>query len=170
MLRTAKPVLFALTACLWLTACENPSDRSPPGTGPAPSVANDTSAAAQFAAVRGPTRDAARVYGTYTRGCIAGAHQLAADSPRWQILNPQRNRAWGHPALLRFIDRLAASVATDGHRGLLVGDLAQPRGRPAAVGPQLSPGRPRCRHLADTPSCATPVGSRARSLRASLHG
>jgi penicillin-insensitive murein DD-endopeptidase len=130
MLRTAKPLLFALTACLWLTACENPSDRSPPGTGPAPSATTDTSAAAQFAAVRGPTQDEARVYGTYTRGCIAGAHQLTADSPRWQILNPQRNRGWGHPALLRFIDRLATNVAADGHRGLLVGDLAQPRGGP----------------------------------------
>jgi penicillin-insensitive murein endopeptidase len=130
MLRTAKPVLFALTACLWLAACENPADRSPPGAGPAPAATDGTSAAAQFAAVHSPTRDEARVYGTYTRGCIAGARQLAADSPRWQILNPQRNRAWGHPALLRFIDRLATSVAADGHRGLLVGDLAQPRGGP----------------------------------------
>ena len=130
MLRTSKPRLFALTICLWLAGCESPTDRPEPGASTASPAPSDTSAAAQFAAVHTATRDEARVYGTYTRGCVAGARQLAADSPRWQILNPSRNRAWGHPALLRFIDRLSTAVAADGHRGLLVGDLAQPRGGP----------------------------------------
>jgi penicillin-insensitive murein endopeptidase len=55
---------------------------------------------------------------------------LALDAPHWQVLNPSRNRAWGHPVLLGFIERLADGVAADGHRGLLVGDLSQPRGGP----------------------------------------
>ncbi len=127
---TRKAILIALGAILALTACENPDGKPAPGAMPEATSAPDTSAAAQFAAVRSPTQDEARVYGTYTRGCVAGARQLSADSPKWQILNPSRNRAWGHPALIRFIDRLATAVAADGHRGLLVGDLAQPRGGP----------------------------------------
>ena len=37
---------------------------------------------------------------------------------------------WGHPELVAFIEKLSGEVADDGYRGLLVGDLAQPRGGP----------------------------------------
>jgi penicillin-insensitive murein endopeptidase len=96
---------------------------------PAPVVIGDA-AAAHFAAVERGTEGPPRVVGNYTLGCIGGAEQLAPDGPHWQVLNPSRNRAWGHPALIGFIETLAGGVAGDGWRGLLVGDLAQPRGGP----------------------------------------
>ena len=88
-----------------------------------------------FAAQAGPAPGPARVIGSYVRGCVAGATALPADGPNWQVMRPSRNRAWGHPVLIAFLERLAAQAAgTAGWPGLLVGDLAQPRGGPMLTG------------------------------------
>ncbi len=113
----------------FLGACGSPNQVSEPLADPK-SPTDTRPAAEQFAAVSTPTTAPPRVFGAYTRGCIAGARQLPNDAPYWQVLNPSRNRAWGHPALIGFIEGLAGNVARDGHRGLLIGDLAQPRGGP----------------------------------------
>jgi penicillin-insensitive murein DD-endopeptidase len=49
-------------------------------------------------------------------------------------MRPSRNRNWGHPALLEFLGRLADAARRDGWPGLLVGDMAQPRGGPMPTG------------------------------------
>ena len=59
---------------------------------------------------------------------------MPADGPVWQVMRPSRNRAWGHPALIAFLQRLAAAGETVGWRGLLIGDMAQPRGGPMLTG------------------------------------
>jgi penicillin-insensitive murein DD-endopeptidase len=82
-----------------------------------------------------PAPGPAQAIGTYTRGCLEGAVQLPADGPYWQVMRPSRNRAWGHPALIAFIERLAArAAAVADWPGLLVGDIAQPRGGPMLTG------------------------------------
>jgi penicillin-insensitive murein endopeptidase len=46
-----------------------------------------------------------------------------------------RNRNWGHPRLLDFLERFAADArALDDWPGLLVGDMSQPRGGPMITG------------------------------------
>jgi penicillin-insensitive murein endopeptidase len=46
-----------------------------------------------------------------------------------------RNRTWGHPRLLDFLEHFAADArALDGWPGLLVGDMSQPRGGPMITG------------------------------------
>jgi len=45
-----------------------------------------------------------------------------------------RNRNWGHPALIRVLERLAAKAPRVGWPGLLVGDMSQPRGGPMLTG------------------------------------
>ena len=45
-----------------------------------------------------------------------------------------RNRNWGHPDLVAFLERLAEKVPKVGWPGLLVGDMAQPRGGPMLTG------------------------------------
>jgi penicillin-insensitive murein endopeptidase len=45
-----------------------------------------------------------------------------------------RNRNWGHPNLIKFIERFSAKVPTIGWHGLLIGDMAQPRGGPMISG------------------------------------
>jgi penicillin-insensitive murein endopeptidase len=88
-----------------------------------------------FGAVASPAPGPARSIGSYTKGCVAGATALPADGPNWQVMRPSRNRAWGHPVLIAFVERLAAEAAgTAGWPGLLVGDIAQPRGGPMLTG------------------------------------
>jgi len=46
-----------------------------------------------------------------------------------------RNRNWGHPELVAFLKRFSAAVAKQaGWPGILVGDMAQPRGGPLPFG------------------------------------
>jgi penicillin-insensitive murein endopeptidase len=121
----------AVLVVLTLVACEGRKPdvaKAPPAPIPVPT---GTSAAAQFAAVARPTMGEPQVYGSYTRGCIGGAEQLTLDAPRWQVLHPSRNRAWGHPTMIRVVRDIADGVAADGFGGLLIGDLAQPRGGPS---------------------------------------
>ncbi len=73
--------------------------------------------------------------GFYSLGCLAGAVELPSDGPHWQAMRPSRNRHWGLPVLVDFLETLAAEAAEkDGWPGLLVGDMAQPRGGPMADG------------------------------------
>jgi penicillin-insensitive murein DD-endopeptidase len=82
-----------------------------------------------------PAPGPARSIGSYARGCLAGAARLPADGPDWQVMRPSRDRTWGNPALIGFIERLAGAAARrDGWPGLLVGDLSQPRGGPMLTG------------------------------------
>ena len=77
----------------------------------------------------------ARAIGTYAKGCMAGGVALPVDGPAWQVMRLSRNRNWGHPRLIALIKRLAMEAkAADGWNGLLVGDLAQPRGGPMKSG------------------------------------
>jgi len=82
-----------------------------------------------------PAPGPARAIGDYSKGCVAGAVPLPADGTAWQIMRPSRNRAWGHPLLIAFLERLAAAApSAAGWPGLLVGDIGQPRGGPMLTG------------------------------------
>lgn len=88
-----------------------------------------------FGAVRSPASLAARSIGSYARGCLAGAAALPVDGPNWQAMRLSRNRNWGHPELIKLIQRLADEAwRYEGWQGLLVGDISQPRGGPMATG------------------------------------
>lgn len=74
-------------------------------------------------------------FGGYSRGCIAGAAELPETGPTWQAMRLSRNRNWGHPETLAFIERLSRFAATQqGWNGLYVGDISQPRGGPMLTG------------------------------------
>ena len=82
-----------------------------------------------------PAPLAARSIGTYNRGCLAGATALPINGKTWQVMRLSRDRNWGHPDLIHFLERLANKVPkVAGWPGLLVGDIAQPRGGPMLGG------------------------------------
>src|SRR6478609_9603913 len=88
-----------------------------------------------FGAVSAPAPLAARAIGSYARGCLAGGVSLPINGPDWQVMRLSRNRNWGTPQLLDYLERLASDArARDGWPGLLVGDMAQPRGGPMITG------------------------------------
>jgi len=82
-----------------------------------------------------PAAGPPQAIGSYERGCLSGAIALPADGPNWQVMRPSRNRAWGHPVLIAFLEQLAQKLPGEaGWPGLLVGDIAQPRGGPMLTG------------------------------------
>lgn len=82
-----------------------------------------------------PAPGPAEAVGSYARGCLEGAVRMPANGPDWEVMRPTRDRAWGHPALVGFLERLARRLpAATGWPGLLIGDIAQPRGGPMLTG------------------------------------
>src|SRR3712207_3331227 len=76
-----------------------------------------------------------RSIGSYARGCVAGAAAIPVDGDSWQVMRLSRNRNWGHPQLIGFLQRFATRLpAINGWPGLLVGDISQPRGGPMITG------------------------------------
>src|SRR5262249_28694077 len=98
---------------------------------------NDPNVAARelFARKLAPAHLLPRVIGGYADGCLAGAEALRNDGRTWQVSRLSRNRNWGHPNLIRFLERYAPKAAQAAHwPGILIGDLSQPRGGPALSG------------------------------------
>src|SRR5262245_51303619 len=77
---------------------------------------------------------AARTIGFYSKGCLAGGVALPINGETWQVMRLSRNRNWGHPKMIAFLERLADKGARVGWHGLLVGDVSQPRGGPMLTG------------------------------------
>jgi penicillin-insensitive murein endopeptidase len=102
----------------------------------APTVAAAEPSAKQlFGSQPLPTVAPPRPIGFYAKGCMAGAVQLPPDGPHWEAMRLSRNRQWGLPVLVGFIEKLAADAAAkDGWPGLLIGDMSQPRGGPMVSG------------------------------------
>ena len=87
-----------------------------------------------FGAKVAPTAAPGRAIGGYANGCLAGGVALPVSSSDWQVMRLSRNRNWGHPVLVRFLQRYAARARSAGWPGLLIGDMAQPRGGPMLNG------------------------------------
>ena len=126
---------------------------APPVPAPAPTVALPTGDAAPlppqkpsmalaalpakalFAAEKLPSLGKAMAIGYYPRGCLSGGVALPVNGPNWQVMRVSRNRNWGHPSLVNFLEKFAPLAAkATGWNGILVGDMAQPRGGPTPFG------------------------------------
>jgi penicillin-insensitive murein DD-endopeptidase len=82
-----------------------------------------------------PTEAQTRSIGFYSRGCLAGAKALPVDGESWQVMRLSRNRNWGNPAMIAFLERFSRKAARQSvWPGILVGDISQPRGGPMLTG------------------------------------
>ncbi|MGB7089509.1 MAG: penicillin-insensitive murein endopeptidase [Methylovirgula sp.] len=94
-----------------------------------------TPAKALFGRVEKPAGVATRTIGFYARGCLSGGIALPVNGPDWQVMRVSRNRNWGTPQLITFLERFAKKVPKVSHwPGILVGDMSQPRGGPMLFG------------------------------------
>src|ERR1041385_4432236 len=114
-------------------------DRGTPNPRPRPPLANPDDpknpAKELFGRKLKPVDMQARSIGFYTHGCLAGGIALPINGKTWQVMRLSRNRNWGHPELIAFLERLANKVPkVSDWPGLLVGDMAQPRGGPMLTG------------------------------------
>ncbi len=134
--------VFAMAAGLLLLAQGPVSAQEtvpPPELGPPanerPKIEPPVPAKSLFGAKSRAARLAPRAIGYYSRGCLSGGEWLPVDGPAWQAMRLSRNRNWAHPDLIDLVKRLATEAKAAGEwRGLLVGDLTQPRGGPMTSG------------------------------------
>lgn len=88
-----------------------------------------------FAAKQLPSIGKAMAIGYYPKGCLQGGVELPVNGANWQVMRLSRNRNWGHPDLVKFLETFAPAAAkATGWHGILVGDMAQPRGGPLPFG------------------------------------
>ena len=138
MLNPARPALLAALAILALAPAVQAQDRGSVNPRPLPPLANPdapgTPAKELFGRATTPAAGPAESYGSYAKGCFSGGEALAVDGGSWQVMRLSRNRMWGHPRLVAFLERLAERAPQVGWPGLLVGDMSQPRGGPMLTG------------------------------------
>jgi len=131
-----KTLMFGLLA---LAACGNPTPRDISGE-PLPQVAVDPVLSSKqakqlFGAKRDASGQSSAPYGSYSKGCLAGGAQLPETGPTWQAMRLSRNRNWGHPELVDYLQDLSKEAAQQpGWKGIYVGDMSQPRGGPMLTG------------------------------------
>lgn len=81
-----------------------------------------------------PTHTASQSIGSYTNGCISGAESLPLNGTGYQVMRVSRQRYFGHPDLVSFIEKLGYMAASAKMGSLLIGDLGQARGGPMLSG------------------------------------
>jgi penicillin-insensitive murein endopeptidase len=144
--RLAVVILLALTAPAGAQSHIPlpPARVGPPANAPAPAAPSPAAltpaqlkepAKQLFGAKAQPTSTPARAIGFYAHGCLAGGVPLPVTGKTWQVMRLSRNRNWGHPELITFLERFSAKLPqAAGWPGILVGDMAQPRGGPMITG------------------------------------
>ncbi len=129
--------IFLMGAMLASGACAQ--DRGTLNPKPLPPLARPddpaTPAKELFGRKTTPAELATRTIGFYSRGCLAGGQALPVDGDAWQVMRLSRNRNWAHPEMVALLEGLARKVRKQNiWPGLLVGDMAQPRGGPMITG------------------------------------
>ncbi|MCK3657374.1 penicillin-insensitive murein endopeptidase [Pasteurellaceae bacterium Pebbles2] len=66
--------------------------------------------------------------GSYSNGCIIGAKPLPAKGAGYQVIRMNKNRYYGHPDMISYLQRLGQKVQNSGMPTMLVGDIAMPGG------------------------------------------
>lgn len=87
-----------------------------------------------FGAIDAPSAQAPAAIGGYSRGCAAGLVALPETGPTWQAMRLSRNRNWGQPEMIAFLQQLSVAATRIGWAGLYIGDISQPRGGPMTGG------------------------------------
>ena len=86
-------------------------DRGTLNPQPLPPLANPADPRTPAKELFGRARDAAPTdsepIGFYSKGCLAGGVELPVNGPNWQVMRLSRNRNWGHPALIAFLERFS---------------------------------------------------------------
>ncbi len=100
-----------------------------------PQNINTVPAKKVFGRFKMPDLAPASAIGTYALGCMAGAKTLPITGPTWQVMRLKRHRNYALPQTIALVERLANDANVNfGWSGLLVGDMAQPRGGPMLTG------------------------------------
>ncbi len=84
--------------------------------------------ATPWAEARWPSQGPTQVIGSVSNGCIGGADALPESGIGYVSVRRYRNRYYGHPELIRFIQEMGRAQQRHHDLSMMVGDLSQPRG------------------------------------------
>jgi penicillin-insensitive murein DD-endopeptidase len=82
----------------------------------------------------GPDTGTPQSFGGYANGCLSGGEALPSEGRGYQVVRLSRNRYYGHPVLIDFLQDLGNKVADRDLGLMLVADMNQPRGGPMPSG------------------------------------
>jgi len=116
---TARRPGWALAALMIILAMLAPALNTAPAT-----------AQSSFSEITAAVPGTPQVIGTYTNGCFTGGVALPPDGPGYQVIRLSRNRNWGHPELIDFLQDFGATLAGRGMPPALIADMNQPAGGP----------------------------------------
>lgn len=130
-------LILALAGCGGSAPRESATRESKPAlsTQNIPAHMNGKPAKQLFGVYKEGSPQNAEPFGSYAKGCAAGNIQLPETGSTWQAMRLSRNRNWGHPVTINYIEKLSRFAATQpGWNGLYIGDISQPRGGPMLSG------------------------------------
>tara|TARA_Y100001956_G_scaffold12242_1_gene11507 strand:+ start:3076 stop:3927 length:852 start_codon:yes stop_codon:yes gene_type:complete len=78
--------------------------------------------------VSGPSQEPPQAIGSYANGCLAGAASLSLSGVGYQVIRSQRDRYYGHPNAISFIERLGVLSQQHLDTNILIGDISLPQG------------------------------------------
>lgn len=81
-----------------------------------------------------PSSGPADSIGKPAAGCLAGAARLPFDGPGYQVIRISRDRYFGNPDTVRFVEDLGRKAKAAGLVDFYVGDMSLPRGGPMPNG------------------------------------
>ena len=85
-------------------------------------------AATPWQKITHPVAGSAQSIGAFSNGCIVGAETLPVQSEHYQVMRTDQRRYFGHPDLVRFIQRLSNQANSQGLGTVLIGDMGMPAG------------------------------------------
>ncbi|WP_193161711.1 penicillin-insensitive murein endopeptidase [Microbulbifer hainanensis] len=93
-------------------------------------VAANASADNPWEQVKRPSSQPSDSIGNYSNGCVAGAAEMPLRGAGFQVMRSDRDRRYGNPELIQFLEDLSTRVANRGLGRLQIGDMSLPRGGP----------------------------------------
>lgn len=82
----------------------------------------------QWQKIKRPIPGEPQPIGGYANGCLIGAQALPPEGEGYQVIRLNRNRYYGHPDMIAYLQRLGKKVKQAGMPEMLVGDIAMPGG------------------------------------------
>ncbi len=103
-------------------------------TGALAGLSSAAIAANPWEQIGSPSAQDSQSIGGYTNGCLSGAQALPLRGEGFQLVRTGRDRHYGNPALVGFLEDFSGEVSKQGLGRLQIGDMSMARGGPFSSG------------------------------------
>ncbi|NVK40127.1 MAG: penicillin-insensitive murein endopeptidase [Oceanospirillaceae bacterium] len=91
-------------------------------------------AANPWEGLKSPSQQDPASIGSYTNGCLSGAREMPLRGEGFQLVRTGRDRHYGNPTLIHFLQDFSNEVAQEGLGRIQIGDMSMARGGPFSSG------------------------------------